>query len=301
MYRTGEIYDDIKKTIIDIYLDYDIVGFPIDEACVCRKMGVALIPYTSYGKEDRKLLSRKNKETAEYNKYFEKVIIEREKEEIEAKRIEEENIRRHKLSELDEARQLLIGEGLIDEEQFIPVSDVIIEHQIKTVDEQQFTFEEAPSIDTIEEITIEQPKEDNVQVNEEISLIGDESVIVDLPDTPVSIQETKEETKEKPTNTATNKQKKKSVTKENKPKQKVEDTPITIEEEVTENKVTKPKEETRVEREKIPGKFIVKTPEGYFVAPNKYSENKNDAKIFLDFNLANDIKKERGGKVVKLS
>ena len=54
------------------------------------------------------------------------------------------------------------------------------------------------------------------------------------------------------------------------------------------------------QRKKIPGKFIVKTNEGYYVSKNKYSIYKEDAKIFDDFNLANDIKKEKGGKVVKL-
>ena len=53
-------------------------------------------------------------------------------------------------------------------------------------------------------------------------------------------------------------------------------------------------------REKIPGKFIVKTNHGYYVGPNKYSVYKDDAKVFDDFNLANDIKKAQGGKVVKL-
>jgi len=60
MYRAGEVYDEIKKTVIDIYLDYGIVGFPIDEKYVCEKMGVALIPYTSYSKEERKLLLKKS-------------------------------------------------------------------------------------------------------------------------------------------------------------------------------------------------------------------------------------------------
>ena len=54
------------------------------------------------------------------------------------------------------------------------------------------------------------------------------------------------------------------------------------------------------ERAKIPGKFIVKTNDGYYVSKNKYSIMKSDAKVFDDFNLANDIKKEFGGKVVKL-
>ena len=54
------------------------------------------------------------------------------------------------------------------------------------------------------------------------------------------------------------------------------------------------------ERKKIPGKFIVKTNDGYYVSKGNYSVNKEDAKVFDDFNLANDIKKEKGGKVVKL-
>ena len=54
------------------------------------------------------------------------------------------------------------------------------------------------------------------------------------------------------------------------------------------------------QRKKIPGRFIVKTNEGYYVSKNKFSIYKEDAKIFDDFNLANDIKKEKGGKVVKL-
>ena len=53
-------------------------------------------------------------------------------------------------------------------------------------------------------------------------------------------------------------------------------------------------------REKIPGRFIVKTMQGYYVSDKEYSHNKEDAKIFDDFNLAKDIKKERGGKIVKL-
>ena len=53
-------------------------------------------------------------------------------------------------------------------------------------------------------------------------------------------------------------------------------------------------------REKIPGRFIVKTHQGYYISENKYSNSKEDAKVFDDFNLAKDIKKEKGGKIVKL-
>ena len=54
------------------------------------------------------------------------------------------------------------------------------------------------------------------------------------------------------------------------------------------------------ERPVIPGTFIVKTFKGYYVNKNKLSDLKADAKIFHDFNLANDIKKAMGGKVIKL-
>ena len=53
-------------------------------------------------------------------------------------------------------------------------------------------------------------------------------------------------------------------------------------------------------REKIPGRFIVKLMDGYYVNDKKVSQYKEDAKVFDDFNLAKDIKKARGGKVVKL-
>ncbi len=60
-----------------------------------------------------------------------------------------------------------------------------------------------------------------------------------------------------------------------------------------------PQEEEEV-LEKIPGKFIVKTNMGYYVGNENYSHSKHDAHIFDDFNEANQIKKQFGGKVVKL-
>ena len=62
MYRRSyETYDEIKKVIIQIYLDYDIKGFPIDEVEVCKKLGVALIPYSEYGDAGKLLLLKKSK------------------------------------------------------------------------------------------------------------------------------------------------------------------------------------------------------------------------------------------------
>ena len=53
-------------------------------------------------------------------------------------------------------------------------------------------------------------------------------------------------------------------------------------------------------REKIPGRFIVKLNIGYYVTEKKVSQYKEEAYVFDDFNLAKDIKKERGGKIIKL-
>lgn len=59
-------------------------------------------------------------------------------------------------------------------------------------------------------------------------------------------------------------------------------------------------DEQPVQREKIPGKFVVKAMGGYYVSEETFSVYKSDAYIFDDFNLANDIKMAYGGKVVKL-
>ncbi len=60
MYRNGAKYDAIKKVIIDIFIDYNIKTFPIDEREVCRKMGVALIPYSAYKSCKQELLIKQS-------------------------------------------------------------------------------------------------------------------------------------------------------------------------------------------------------------------------------------------------
>ncbi|MCF0128751.1 MAG: ImmA/IrrE family metallo-endopeptidase [Pseudobutyrivibrio sp.] len=56
MRRSPETYDDIVKVIVDIFVDYDIKEFPINPKEVCKKLGVALIPYSEYQGRDRELL-----------------------------------------------------------------------------------------------------------------------------------------------------------------------------------------------------------------------------------------------------
>ena len=88
----------------------------------------------------------------------------------------------------------------------------------------------------------------------------------------------------------------KTRVKKSKPKEKAPVKEPSKEEPVEKKKAPMPKDKL----EKIPGKFIVKTNQGYYVNQRSYSIHKEEAKIFDDFNEANSVKKNHGGKVVKL-
>ena len=106
---------------------------------------------------------------------------------------------------------------------------------------------------------------------------------------------------EKPAKKARKASKKKEKTPKEEPAPVVEETPAVKspkEEPIQEapRKERKPKEPV----EKIPGRFLVKTNEGYYVKKGVYSVYKHEAKVFDDFVKANALKKELGGKVVKV-
>ena len=61
MYRSGIEYDKLDKLIYSIYVDYNIKAFPIDEKDLCRKMKIALVPYSAFSDEAKKLLQKKSK------------------------------------------------------------------------------------------------------------------------------------------------------------------------------------------------------------------------------------------------
>ena len=46
MYWKSDDYEAITQTVIDIYRDYGINTFPIDEKEICRRLGIKLIPYS---------------------------------------------------------------------------------------------------------------------------------------------------------------------------------------------------------------------------------------------------------------
>lgn len=60
MYRRGKEYDRIAKLAINIYLDYGFNTFPLDEKEVCRRLGIALVPYSECAPEERALLHKRS-------------------------------------------------------------------------------------------------------------------------------------------------------------------------------------------------------------------------------------------------
>lgn len=62
MYRSSDEYEEIAKTIIDIYIDYNIKELPVDAVRICKKLGASLLPYSSFErKTDMELLMKKSK------------------------------------------------------------------------------------------------------------------------------------------------------------------------------------------------------------------------------------------------
>lgn len=62
MYRNGKTYDEIAEVVMDIYIDYNIRLFPVDPKEICRKLGVALVAYSEFDEEQRKLLEKKSED-----------------------------------------------------------------------------------------------------------------------------------------------------------------------------------------------------------------------------------------------
>ena len=48
MYWDSSDYEKMAKIVIDVYLDYGIKSFPINEKDIIRKLGVKLLPYSDF-------------------------------------------------------------------------------------------------------------------------------------------------------------------------------------------------------------------------------------------------------------
>ena len=62
MYWNGNDYDKMAMLAIDIYTDYHITTFPVDEKNVCKQLGLKLVPYSAYPEEGQLLLRKKSKD-----------------------------------------------------------------------------------------------------------------------------------------------------------------------------------------------------------------------------------------------
>lgn len=60
MYRNGKEYDQIAQLAIQLYLDYDLKGFPLDEREVCQKLGITLKAYSEYTAEQQQILEQRS-------------------------------------------------------------------------------------------------------------------------------------------------------------------------------------------------------------------------------------------------
>lgn len=217
------------------------------------------------------LKKEKAKRAAIDNKKFEKIVKERELENAKAKAAREEAERQAKLNSLEAARRALMGKG--------GHFDIVEDDEVKQED--------------IKPATIKENKKPTNKKNKPAI-----KETTDIKEEPVTEEPNVEEKPQIVKKTKKNSAPKKKEEILAAPEVKAEVIPE-VKEEVkpAENK---PAEEEPIQREVIPGKFIVKTAYGYFVMKDVYSKIKEEAKIFFDFNEANDIKKEKGGKVVKL-
>ena len=60
MYWNSSDYDKMAKLAINIYLDYNITDFPVDEKEICKKLGLKLIPYSVYTEKEQELLRKRS-------------------------------------------------------------------------------------------------------------------------------------------------------------------------------------------------------------------------------------------------
>ncbi len=60
MLRTKKFYRIIRDKIIEIYQDYGIKTFPVDEIELCKKMGIVLVPYSQLKGEELRLAYKRS-------------------------------------------------------------------------------------------------------------------------------------------------------------------------------------------------------------------------------------------------
>ena len=176
------------------------------------------------------------------------------------------------------------------------IDSPVEEPQENTNDVNETPVEDVPN--EVEEVVT--PTEDTpIEETNEVENVNDSNNVESNEELEVSensnpIEEVANDVEEDTSNTPKDKKVSKKPVKMSTKKVKTNKKPV-------EKVVKKPKEKPQPKPvEKIPGRFVVKTNEGYYVGHGKYSVYKHEAKVFDDFVEARKFKKEHGGKVVKL-
>lgn len=288
---------------------------------------------TSHHKEVDALLNRIRRQIAKWEKKVEELIKERNIEEAELAKIELQKLREQEEDILNKKRQEIIRAAMGD--QFLKDED-IPQIELPKKEEPKPEIVPAPVEEEIKPVKkvskakakAKQVKEKIKEEKKEIAAKVQQKVEKKAPKLAKKVEETKQKVEAKKAAKVTKKVEPK--VEEIKPAPVEEVKPVVIATPVVEE--TKPaepiKEEPKVEAipeeakpepkvepkpapvkpapksknilEVIPGRFIVKTEQGYYVKVNKFSKFKGDAYIFDDFNEANQNKHRYGGKVIKL-
>lgn len=170
---------------------------------------------------------------------------------------------------------------------------------------------EEPAPEVVEEVPSEEPQEPEEEIEDApkkeqviYRVMGDAQVIyVDgHKETVYSVSDDEYELVEE------NKEEEQPLVEEVKEEPKIEETPKPKRMPPQRKKKETPSQEEQVDYSAkegdvlkvIPGKFIVKTNNGYYISDEQFSNHRGDATIFDDFNVANQKKSQFGGKVIKL-
>lgn len=234
-----------------------------------------------------------------------------EAERLEAERLEQERLEQERLA-IEAAAQEALNEEP-QEEAVVEETPAVNEPVQEIVNEEPVQEEAVPIIEEESEPEVEQVSEPEPTPEPIEEVVHQEEVKEEGPVEEAPVVEEKPKPKRAP-----RKKKEHAPIKEEKPQEEIKPEEIVVEEKPIE-KEEKPVEVAPKEKkprakkapkpapkpeedilEKIPGKFIVKAYNGYYISDKKFSVYKKDAKIFYDFNEAKMIKARFGGKVIKL-
>ena len=221
-----------------------------------------------------------------------------------------------------------VQEEVSPEIEEIPVEETVKEPVVEEAPAEEPIPEEVPQEEPVQEVEpepiLEEPQESEAQeeapvpieemipepVEEQVQIEEIPSPVEEKPQEEAKVEQPVEEEKSAP------KAKKSSSKSKSKKPAKPKEKPAKVEQVEPKPELVKkakkkpakkvaPKKEPAPEPKKdilevIPGRFIVKTEEGYYIKNNKFSKIKGDAFIFENFNEAKQIKNRLGGKVIKL-